>query len=40
MISLKKNVSYVWPVEVPLDVFVIVHLVADQGDVLDPKCDT
>ena len=33
-----KNVSYAWPVEVPYDVLVVLHLVAHQGCVLDPKC--
>ena len=28
------------PVEVPLDVPDLVHLVAQQGNELDPKCDT
>ena len=28
------------PVEVPLDVPELVHLVALQGSDLDPKCDT
>ena len=28
------------PVEVPLDVPDLVHLVAQQGSELDPKCDT
>ena len=27
-------------VEVPLDVPDLVHLVAQQGNELDPKCDT
>ena len=35
-----KFVTYVQPVEVPHDVPVIVHLVAHQGCVLDPKCGT
>ena len=35
-----KYVNYVWPVEVPHDVLVVVPLVALQGCMLDPKCGT
>ena len=28
------------PVEVPLDVPELVHLLAQQGSELEPKCDT
>ena len=43
LISRKKTASIdrvSLPVEVPLDVPDLVHLVAQQGSELDPKCDT
>ena len=38
--NVAKNHFNVWPVEVPHDVLVVVHLVAHKGCVLDPKCGT